>query len=48
MISKFKMVKVSKTTFAMVAVNGGKIIYLIQNGQITQDPLKVRYFQRMV
>lgn len=48
MMNRFKMVKVSKTTFAMVTVNGGKIIYLIQNGQITQDPLKVRYFQRMV
>ena len=46
MISKFKMVKVSKTTFAMV--KEGRVIYLIQHGQITQDPLKVRYFQRMI
>lgn len=46
MISKYKMVKVSKTTFAMV--KDGKIIYLIQNTKITQDPLKIRYFQRMI
>lgn len=42
----FKMIKVSKTTFAMV--KNGKVIYLVQNGKITQDPLKVRYFQRMI
>lgn len=46
MISKFRMVKVSNTTVAMV--REGKIIYLIQNGQMTQDPLKVRYFQKMI
>lgn len=46
MISKFEMIRVSKTTFAMV--KNGKVIYLIQNGKITQDPLKVRHFQRMI
>ena len=46
MISKFRMVKVSKTTFAMV--REGKVIYLFQNGQKTQDPLKIRYFQKMI
>lgn len=46
MITKYRMVQVSKTTFAMV--ENGKVIYLIQNGKITQDPLKVRHFQKMV
>jgi hypothetical protein len=46
MMNKFEMVKVSKTTFAMVKY--GKVIYLIQHGKIIQDPLKVRYFQRMI
>jgi hypothetical protein len=46
MISKYEMVKVSKTTFAMV--KDGKVIYLIQHAKIIQDPLKIRYFQRMI
>lgn len=46
MISKYEMVQVSKTTFAMV--KNGKVIYLIQNCKIIQDPLKIRYFQRMI
>lgn len=46
LMSKFKMVKVSKTTLAMV--KEGRVIYLIQHGQIVRDPLKVRYFQRMI
>lgn len=41
-----KKVQITKNTIAMVRNN--KVIYLIQNGKITQDPLKVRYFQRMI
>lgn len=40
------MIKITENTSAMV--KNGKVIYLIQNGKITQDPLKVRYFQRMI
>jgi hypothetical protein len=40
------MIKITQNTTAMV--KNGKVIYLIQNGKITQDPLKVRYFQRMI
>lgn len=43
---KYRMVQVSKTTFAMV--KDGQVIYLIQNGKKTQDPLKIRYFQKMI
>lgn len=39
-------VKITNNTSALV--RNGKVIYLIQNGKITQDPLKVRYFQRMI
>lgn len=41
-----RKVQITKNTIAMVRNN--KVIYLIQNGKITQDPLKVRYFQRMI
>jgi hypothetical protein len=40
------MVKITNNTSAMV--RNGKVIYLVQNGKITQDPLKVRYFQKMI
>jgi hypothetical protein len=43
---KMEMIQITKNTSAMV--KNGKVIYLIQNGKITQDPLKVRYFQRMI
>jgi len=43
---KMEMIKITKNTTAMV--RNGKVIYLVQNGKITQDPLKVRYFQRMI
>ena len=43
---KMEMIQITKNTSAMV--RNGKVIYLIQNGKITQDPLKVRYFQRMI
>ena len=39
-------VQITKNTIAMV--RNGKVIYLIQNGKITQDPLKIRYFQKMI
>ncbi len=39
-------IKITQNTSAVV--NNGKVIYLIQNGIKTQDPLKVRYFQRMI
>lgn len=39
-------VQITKNTIAMV--RNGKVIYLIQNGKVTQDPLKIRYFQRMI
>lgn len=42
----FTMIKITEKTSALV--KNGKVIYLIQNGKITQDPLKVRYFQRMI
>lgn len=42
----FKMIKITENTSAML--KNGKIIYLVQNGKMTQDPLKVRYFQRMI
>lgn len=42
----FTMIQITKNTSAMV--KNGKIIYLIQKGKITQDPLKVRHFQRMI
>lgn len=42
----FKMIKITENTSAMV--KNGKIIYLVQNGKMTQDPLKVRYFQKMI
>jgi hypothetical protein len=43
---KMETIKITKNTSAVV--NNGKVIYLIQNGIKTQDPLKVRYFQRMI
>jgi hypothetical protein len=43
---KMEMIQITKNTSAMV--RNGKVIYLVQNGKITQDPLKVRYFQRMI
>lgn len=42
----FTMIQITKNTTAMV--KNGKVIYLVQNGKITQDPLKVRYFQNMI
>lgn len=42
----FKMIKITENTSAML--KNGKIIYLVQNGKMTQDPLKVRYFQKMI
>lgn len=39
-------IQITKNTIAMV--RNGKVIYLIQNGKVTQDPLKVRYFQNMI
>ena len=39
-------VQITKNTIAMV--RNGKVIYLIQNGKVTQDPLKIRYFQKMI
>lgn len=41
-----EMIKITNNTSAMV--RNGKVIYLIQNGKMTQDPLKVRHFQRMI
>lgn len=43
---KMEPIKITNNTTAMV--RNGKVIYLIQNGKMTQDPLKVRYFQRMI
>ena len=43
-----KMEKIKITNNTTAIVNNGKVIYLIQNGIKTQDPLKVRYFQRMI
>lgn len=43
---KMEKIKITENTSALV--RNGKVIYLIQNGKITQDPLKVRYFQRMI
>ena len=43
---KMETIKITQNTSAVV--NNGKVIYLIQNGIKTQDPLKVRYFQRMI
>ena len=43
---KMESIKITNNTTAIV--NNGKVIYLIQNGIKTQDPLKVRYFQRMI
>jgi hypothetical protein len=43
---KMETIQITKNTSAVV--NNGKVIYLIQNGIKTQDPLKVRYFQRMI
>ena len=40
------MIKITENTSAML--KNGKIIYLVQNGKMTQDPLKVRYFQKMI
>ena len=42
------MEKVRITENTVALVRNGKVIYLIQNGKMTQDPLKVRYFQRMI
>ena len=39
-------IKITQNTSAIV--KNGKVIYLIQNGKLTQDPLKIRYFQRMI
>lgn len=39
-------IKITNNTTAMI--RNGKVIYLIQNGKMTQDPLKIRYFQRMI
>lgn len=39
-------IKITENTSAIV--KNGKVIYLIQNGKLTQDPLKIRYFQRMI
>ena len=44
-MSKYKMVKVSHTTFAMVENQYNRIVFLIQNGQIVRDPLRIRHFQ---
>lgn len=41
-----KTIQITQNTSAMV--RNGKVIYLIQNGKVTQDPLKIRYFQRMI
>jgi hypothetical protein len=43
---KMETIKITNNTSAVVS--NGKVIYLIQNGIKTQDPLKVRYFQRMI
>lgn len=40
------IVKITEKTSAVV--KNGKVLYLIQNGKTTQDPLKVRYFQNMI
>lgn len=42
----FQEIKITQNTTALV--KNGKVIYLIQKGKITQDPLKVRHFQRMI
>ncbi|NBU34865.1 hypothetical protein EB118_19845 [bacterium] len=43
---KMQVIQITQNTSAMV--RNGKIIYLIQNGRVHQDPLKIRYFQRMI
>ena len=45
-MSKYKMVKVSATTFAMV--ENRRIVFLIKHGKIIRDPLRVRHFQHQV
>lgn len=47
-MSKYKMVKVSATTFAMVENQYNRIVFLIQHGKIVRDPLRVRHFQHQV
>ena len=44
-MSKYKMVKVSDTTFAMVENQYNRIVFLIQHGKIVRDPLRIRHFQ---
>ena len=46
MMNRFKMVKVSNTTFAMV--ENRRIVFLIQHGKIIRDPLRIRHFQWQV
>ena len=45
-MNRIELVEITGNTTAVV--KNGKVLYLIQNGRITQDPLKVRYFQRMI
>jgi hypothetical protein len=47
-MNKYKMVKVSATTFAMVENQYNRIVFLIQHGKIIRDPLRVRHFQHQV
>ena len=46
MNERIKMIEITGNTTAVV--KNGKVLYLIQNGRVTKDPLKVRYFQRMI
>lgn len=48
MMNRFTMVKVSNTTFAMVQNKYNRIVFLIQNGKIVRDPMKIRHFQHQV
>lgn len=45
-MNRIELVKFSDNT--TIVVKNGKVLYLIQNGRMNQDPLKVRYFQRMI
>ncbi len=40
------VIKITNNTSAFI--KNGKIIALIQNGKVTQDSLKIRYFQKMI
>ena len=41
-----RKIQITKETAGLV--RGTKLVALIQNGKVTQDPLKMRHFQRML